>query len=511
MRGQKQQGFTLVETVVALFVLAVVSLSLFALFTALIHSMILARKQATALSLATTQLEYLKSLPYDSLAVQGGAIYASTLLPATQTKTINGQTYTITTAIGYADDAYDGCGPYPTTALKQKYCRNYPPPATAPATDLNPADYKILHVTVADKVGTRFTSMDTEVTARVAESASTTGAVYITVLDGSGNPITGASVAISNTTINPAVTVGDLTDENGIAIFYNLPPSAGNTYVVTASKTSWSSLSSIAASGALQATYQNIRVLSQQSAALAMPLVEMIPTSLVVETTDTAGAPLANTKVSIKGGYKKYTATTDTSYYYDNFSPTDTRPTTDAAGLTSVSNLPPYGEYLFCGDSGVGGCKVGATTYYLAAAVPYGGPNSLKPVAVRPFTDTDTALPYAYGTGQYRQKVRLMLTTNSTFPRVFSISPDSVAVASTSNLSTFLITITGENLGSATAKLTKDGSTYNGTSCTQSAKQLKCSYNLTGITTGKATLSVTNASGTLALPTDPLGGFNVLP
>ena len=96
-------------------------------------------------------MEYLKSLPYDSLAVAGGDIYNTTYLPASFNTTIYGITYTITTAISFIDDSYDGCGSYPTLALKQIYCHNYPPPSGAPTTDLNPMDYKDINVRVTAK------------------------------------------------------------------------------------------------------------------------------------------------------------------------------------------------------------------------------------------------------------------------------------------------------------------------------------------------------------------------
>jgi prepilin-type N-terminal cleavage/methylation domain-containing protein len=511
MGKKNQSGFTLVEMTVALVVLAILALSIFALFNSVIRSMIIARRQAVAMTLATTQLEYLKSLPYDSLAVQGGSIYATTLLPASKTETVNGVKYTIKTSIGYVDDAYDGCGSYPTTALKTKYCRNYPPPSSAPSTDTNPADYKILNVVVTDSSNARLAMVDTEVTARVAESASTTGAIFITVLDASGSPVSGANVAVNNSTTSPVVALNDTTDGNGVAIFYNVPPTSTNSYVITASKSGYSSLATIAASGSLVPNYQHLKVLSQQSASLTMPIVPMIPNSLVVETTDVSGNPIGNVTVAIKGSYKKYTSTSDTQYYYDNTTPSDTRPVTDTSGSIAVSNLPPYGSYLFCGDNGAGGCKAGSTTYYLAAAVPYSGTNSLNPITIPALTATDTNMPYAYGSANYRQKVRLMLTTSSSFPRVSTVSPYAVSLSSGANLSSYLITITGSNLSGASASLAKDSVSYPGSSCTTSSTQLKCSFNLTSITTGSATISVTNSSGTLTLPATPLGGFNVEP
>ena len=505
-----EAGFTLVELAVTIFVLGIVVTSFFGLFVSLVHSTIIAKRRDAALTIATNQMEYLKSLPYDSLAVQGGSIYATTLLPATKTQTLNGVKFTATTSIGYVDDAYDGCGSYPTQALKQLYCRNYPPPSGAPATDLNPADYKILHVSVTDSTGANLASVDTQIAARVSETASTTGALFVTVLDGSGAPISGATVNVQNTTITPNANVTDSTDGNGVAIFYGLPPDTGNDYIISASKSGYSSLNTIAASGSLQPTYANQKILSQQSSGVTLNLYPIGANSLVLETTDVNGNPLPNVKVYVKGGYKKYTATSDTSYYFDNMSPSDTRPTTDSSGLAAMTNLVPTNGYIFCGDLGDTNCKVGSTTYYLAAAVPYGGLNSLLPITVPTYLASNPpATTYSYGGTQYLQQVRLMLTTSSSFPRVFTMNPYQLSLASTSNLSTFLITITGNNLSAASTKLVQGANTYNGTSCSATATQLKCTYNLTGISTGTAQLVVTNAAGTLTLPVTPQGGFNV--
>lgn len=213
------RGVTLVELIVSLTVFMIVILSTFTLYTALVNSAVVAKRQAVALTLATNQMEYLKSLPYDDLAVAGGSIYSPSPLPASSNQTINGVRYTITTSINYIDDAFDGCGSYPTQALKEQYCRNYPPPSGSPATDSNQRDYKIAHVRVTDAVGTKLAEVDTQISARVAETASTTGALFVNVIDDKGNPVSGATVAMQNSTVTPALNLSDNTDSNGVAIF----------------------------------------------------------------------------------------------------------------------------------------------------------------------------------------------------------------------------------------------------------------------------------------------------
>ncbi len=516
----KEAGFTLVELSASMFLLAMITIGFFALFTSLVNSTIVSKRQAVASTLATNQMEYLKSLPYDNLAVVGGSIYATNPLPATTSKTVNGVTYTIKTSINYVDDAYDGCASYPSQALKQLYCRNYPPPSGSPATDTNPQDYKIVHVTVTDRSNLQLASVDTQISSRVSETASTTGAMFVTVVDNNGNKVSGVAVNVVNTTISPNANVSDSTDSNGTAIFYGLPPDSGTDYVVTASKSGYSTLMTIAASGTLTPTYPSQKIITQQSSFLTLTLKQQGANSLIVEAVDTSGNPLANMKPYIKGGYKKYTITTDTSYYYDNMTPTDVRPTTDSNGIVTLSNLVP-GTYIFCGDAGATNCKVGNTTYYLVAAVPYGGTNSFNPVNVPTYNPSSPpSTTFDFNGTPYLQKVRLVFATQSTYPRVSAINPSNVSLAG-GTMSSVAFGVTGSNLPCSTTasscstvvKFLQGSNTYTA-SCTgnNTGVQLTCTVNMATAVAGNTQMVVTSGGLTYTAPASPLiGGLVVLP
>ncbi|QQS20419.1 carboxypeptidase regulatory-like domain-containing protein [Candidatus Saccharibacteria bacterium] len=508
-----QSGFTLVELSVSLFVMSLVIVAFFGLFISLVRSTIIAKRRAVAITLATNQMEYLKSLPYDSLAVVGGSILAPTLLPATKTETLNGVRYTTTTGINYADDAYDGCGSYPNIATKQKYCRNYPPPSGAPALDTNPADYKTVNVVVVDRTGTRLAVVDTQISARVAETASNTGAIFVTVTDPSGTPVSGATVTLTNSTTSPIVNLGDTTDAGGTSIFYGMPPDSAADYVVTATKSGYSSITTIGSSGSLQPVYPKLSVIAQQSSYVTLAIAKMgTSNSLILETTDTSGAALPNVRVYMKGGYKKYTLVTDTAYYYDSLTPADTRPLTGADGMVGVQNLVPINGYTFCGDAGATSCVVGSTTYYLAAAVPYGGENPLRPITIPQYDVTNPPSPmFDYGGVSYTQKVRLMLTTNSAFPRVSSVEPGSISMSG-GGQANLTVTIKGVNLTGASITFTQGSTTYSGSACSGSSTQRSCEYDFSSLAVGAPVqMTVTNAAGSLLLPTTPLGGLSVTP
>lgn len=519
--AEGEAGFTLVELVVSMVVLAIIAYSLMALFTALVKSSIIVKRKAVASTIATNQMEYLKSLPYNNLAVSGGSIITTTPLPATFTKTLNGVTYTVKTSINYVDDAFDGCASYPNQTLKLQYCRNYPPPTGAPAVDQNAEDYKIIHVSVTDNTNIVLAQVDTQVSARVAETASTTGALFVKIIDNNGNPLSGATVQVVNTTLTPQVAVSDSTDSNGTAVFYGLPPDTnGYDYVITGSLSNYSSLTTIAPSGSLQPNYSSQQIFTQQSSFVTLTLKPQGTYSLVAEAVDTNGNPLVNLKAYLKGGYKKYNLTSNTAYYFDNVSPSDTRVATDGTGQVAFSNLVP-GPYYFCGDTGNTSCSIGGTTYYLAAAVPYTGTNPLQAINVPTYlASSPPATTFSFGGNNYLQKVRLIFSTSSNYPRVTTLTPGD-ASQSTGGLSSFAFQITGANLPcsasaascSTIVKLIQGANTYTA-SCTGAAAglQLNCTVNLSAASQGRTQLQITANGFTLLLPTTPMyGGIDVTP
>jgi hypothetical protein len=200
-------------------------------------------------------------------------------------------------------------------------------------------------------------------------------------------------------------------------------------------------------------------------------------------------------------------------------SPTDTRPTTNASGLATMQNLVP-GGYYFCGDAGATSCTIGGTTYYLAAAVPYGGTTPFSPVDVPTYdVSTPPTTTFDFGGTPYLQKVRLLLTTSSTFPRIATITPSNVSKTG-GTLASFPFTVTGVNLPCSSVaascgtsvRFTQAATTYTASCTGTSGTQLSCTVNLTGINEGITQMSVTVGANTLTLPGSPMiGGIVVTP
>ncbi len=89
------KGFTTIELLVSSIVIAILAISIFSAYIALNSTAIFAKQKTIGTELATNQIEYLKSLPYDSLAVAGGAIPSANPLPNSTTITLDTIDYVI--------------------------------------------------------------------------------------------------------------------------------------------------------------------------------------------------------------------------------------------------------------------------------------------------------------------------------------------------------------------------------------------------------------------------------
>lgn len=104
MRGSSLLDALIASALFAVMFTAMLALGQLALRTVAEHKM-----RAGAAALAGEQMEYIRSLNYASVGVQGGSPSGVVQSPAI--KMLNGTSYTLTTTIGWTDDASDGLAP----------------------------------------------------------------------------------------------------------------------------------------------------------------------------------------------------------------------------------------------------------------------------------------------------------------------------------------------------------------------------------------------------------------
>lgn len=212
------RGMSLIDVVVGVALILIIFLALLGLLRASLLISSSSKAKAGATAVATTQIEYLRSLPYDSVGTVGGipagpvAQYATT--------TLNGIPYGVRTFVQYVDDSKDGAG----------------------ASDSNgiTTDYKRVRVTTTYTF--RQEEREVAIVSNIAppsiESTTGGGTLRINTVDAGGVPVPGASVRIQNSIVSPVVDFTTFTDITGAVFLPGAPTSTD--YRITVSKDGYS-------------------------------------------------------------------------------------------------------------------------------------------------------------------------------------------------------------------------------------------------------------------------------
>lgn len=219
---RRRTANTLVEILVAVSVFAIVGGAIMSLLFSGIRAVRTNEARITAIGLAQQQMELIKNLPYNDVGVIGG--YPVGTIAPVANQTINNVTYTVTTAIEYVDDSYDG---------------------VVPADALN-ADYKQIHVEVEWTPSGGEPAppiiVVTNIVPNGLENTTAGGTLWIEVYDPTVEPIEqieGATVDIQAPSVIPPISITAQTDIDGRFIQPGLPPGT-EAYHITVSKAGYS-------------------------------------------------------------------------------------------------------------------------------------------------------------------------------------------------------------------------------------------------------------------------------
>jgi type II secretory pathway pseudopilin PulG len=217
-----KRGFTLVEALVGAAVFMVLALSVYQTYTLVLNTVSNSQAKITATALANEQFEIARNLPYGDVGTIGGIPNGK--IPASQNLTRDNKNFIVKTTIRSIDDPFDG-----TIGSSTK-------------NDLSPADYKIVELEISCSLCKNFspTIFTSNIGPRDLESESTNGSLFIRVFDMNALPLAEADVYITNTEIFPALSIADITNNDGLLQIVDAPP-AINSYHITVSKNGYSS------------------------------------------------------------------------------------------------------------------------------------------------------------------------------------------------------------------------------------------------------------------------------
>ncbi|MFZ5391182.1 MAG: carboxypeptidase-like regulatory domain-containing protein, partial [Patescibacteria group bacterium] len=199
--------------------------------------------------------------------------------------------------------------------------------------DLAPADYKQVTVTVSCpscQPALNPVSLTTALAPKNLESTGNNGALMIKVINASGQPISGASVHITNPLVSPAIDLTDTTDIQGNLLLVDVPP-AQESYRIVISKSGYSTDRTYAPDDPIV-----INPLKPDATVIAQELTTItfaidLLSQLNISTINSVCGAIANIPFNLSGA-KLISQTPDVYKYNQNL-------TTDASGLKTLSNM----------------------------------------------------------------------------------------------------------------------------------------------------------------------------
>jgi len=215
-----QRGFSLVEIIVVIGIMAILSSAIYGFFVAMRSAISNYREKVVISSLADQYLEIARNLPYSDIGtISGNPNGGLPDLPNPKTITVDNRDYQVYYAISYVDDPADG-----TFLL---------------GTDFSPQDYKQVKLYVKNTLTNSLNYFLTNIAPEGVEGLGTGGALHIKVFDSVGQPVPGATIHITNSSISPAIDLTRTADSNGLWLEVGLTASA-NSYHISAYKSGYS-------------------------------------------------------------------------------------------------------------------------------------------------------------------------------------------------------------------------------------------------------------------------------
>ena len=332
-RNKNNAGFTLIEIVVAVFILAILAFSVSQLFLSMIKGITYFRERTTISSLADQYLEIARNIPYSQIGTMAGNPPGS--LPDEANPLVvnfGGVDYKIYYVVRFIDDPADGTAP-------------------------NDTDYKQVKLYVQNAITGSTNSFLTNISPKGLEGLENGGALAIKVFDAVGQPIGHATVHITNSQVNlpNGLDLIDYTDDSGNVIEVGLPDSA-NSYHIVATKT----CSPVPCHYSLDQTYPitegnpnptkpDATILNGQITSVSFAIDQL--SNLTFNTLSQTCQPITSQGMDIKGS--KLIGTPPDVYKFDNTY------TSDSGGKISLPNVewdgylptPTGSSYMIYGSS----------------------------------------------------------------------------------------------------------------------------------------------------------------
>lgn len=215
-------GFTLIEVLVAVCILSIISFAVYLAYANILEAIIVNQWRFKAVSIIENEIETVRNMPYEDIGILDG--YPTGKLLAEKIVPFGGINFLLKTFVRNVDDPFDGTtGGIPN--------------------DTAPADYKLIQFeTLCLNCREQVSSiiMTTRVAPKNLETTTNNGSLFINVFNANGDPVQNANVRVINNALNPAITINDTTNNDGVLQLVDIPTSTAS-YEIKVSKFGYSS------------------------------------------------------------------------------------------------------------------------------------------------------------------------------------------------------------------------------------------------------------------------------
>lgn len=219
--SKKNRGFTLVESLVGVGIFVMLAATVYQTFVVISKQSSQNSDSVIVSSLAKQYLETARNLPYSQIGtIQGNPHGNLPDQPNATTTTINGISYQTYYEVTYIDDPADG------TLIQ--------------GTDPASTDYKQVKLSVKNLSTNSIKNFVTNIVPTGLENMTSGGALMLSVINAVGQPVSGATINITNTTVSPTINLTRMSDSSGSWVEVGLPNSTDG-YHITVTKSGYSS------------------------------------------------------------------------------------------------------------------------------------------------------------------------------------------------------------------------------------------------------------------------------
>lgn len=282
MNRKTHKGFTLIEAAVFLFIFALITVVFFQVYAYGTALIVQSKNRLGAIALATQKMEIVHSLDYDAIGTTTGI--PSGDLVEDETVQVNNSQFHVHTFVQYIDNAYDGTlGGSPN--------------------DLIPNDSKRVRIEVGwgGETEAETIALFSTLAPLGIEQSAGGGILSVNILDSEGNGVPSATVAITNSSVAPAVNITTDTDATGNLFLVGAPASSQG-YQVTFSKSGYFGSASYAPYPTTSFIPTDVHASVVNGAVNPATFVMDRESTLELVTEDPFGTSLSDVEYHIEGG-----------------------------------------------------------------------------------------------------------------------------------------------------------------------------------------------------------------